>query len=113
MDENKEPVRGLLLAPYMEEVIGTLKADKKLPAVRTYTATKNSFVKFCDEKELPTQTEEVFTAGRLKEYELWLRGRDAEWNTVSTYMRTLKIENKVFQRVEHFVPTSKTDSFTP
>ena len=90
MDENKEPVRGLLLAPYMEEVIGTLKADKKLPAVRTYTATKNSFVKFCDEKELPTETEEVFTAGRLKEYELWLRGRDAEWNTVSTYMRTLK-----------------------
>ena len=35
MDENKEPVRGLLLVPYMEEVIGTLKADKKLPAVRT------------------------------------------------------------------------------
>lgn len=90
MDENKEPVRGLLLVPYMEEVIGTLKADKKLPAVRTYTATKNSFVKFCDEKELPTETAEVFTAGRLKEYELWLRGRDAEWNTVSTYMRTLK-----------------------
>ena len=90
MDENKEPVRGLLLVPYMEEVIGTLKADKKLPAVRTYTATKNSFVKFCDEKELPTETEEVFTAGRLKDYELWLRGRDAEWNTVSTYMRTLK-----------------------
>lgn len=90
MDEKKESVGGLLLVPYMEKVIGTLKTDRKLPAVRTYTATKNSFAGFCREKELPTEITEVFTAGRLKEYEHWLRGRDAEWNTVSTYMRTLK-----------------------
>lgn len=90
MDEKKEPIRGLLLIPYMEEVIETLKAGKKLPAVHTYTATRNSFVKFCKEKELSIEIAEVFTPGRLKEYENWLRGRNAEWNTVSTYMRTLK-----------------------
>lgn len=32
----------------------------------------------------------VFTAGRLKAYETWLRGRGREWGTVSTYMRTLQ-----------------------
>ncbi|MBC8593401.1 site-specific integrase [Oscillospiraceae bacterium N12] len=90
MDEKKESVRGLFLIPYMEKVIGTLRANRKLPAVRTYTATKNSFVKFSEEKELPMEIMEVFTPSRLKEYQNWLRCRDAEWNTVSTYMRTLK-----------------------
>lgn len=32
----------------------------------------------------------VFSAGRLKAYETWLRGRGREWGTVSTYMRTLQ-----------------------
>lgn len=34
--------------------------------------------------------EKVFTTGRLKEYETWLRNNKAKWNFVSTYMRTLK-----------------------
>ena len=90
MDVENERVRRVTLTPYIEKVVATLRADRKLPAVRTYTATKNSFVKFSKEKGLGMTLEEVFTPGRLKEYEYWLRGRDAEWNTVSTYMRTLK-----------------------
>ena len=68
-----------------------MTADKKRPAVHTYNATLNSFTKFFGgqgtEEMLVT---DVFTAGKLKEYEAWLRSRNASWNTVSTYMRVLK-----------------------
>ena len=66
MDEKKESVRGLFLIPYMEKVIGTLRANRKLPAVRTYTATKNSFVKFSEEKELPMEIMEVLQGCRME-----------------------------------------------
>ena len=90
MDEKNETVEGSALIPYMKKVVETLRVDRKLPAVRTYTAAMNSFVRFSREKGLSMKAKEVFTPGRLKEYEYWLRGRDAEWNTVSTYLRTLK-----------------------
>mgnify|MGYP005924668659 FL=1 len=70
---------------------GHNRSDKKRPAVHTYNATLNSFTKFFGgqgtEEMLVT---DVFTAGKLKEYEAWLRSRNASWNTVSTYMRVLK-----------------------
>lgn len=34
--------------------------------------------------------EEVFTPGRLKEYEQWMLFRKLTQNTISTYMRTLR-----------------------
>ena len=43
-----------------------------------------------EDRVLRIPMSEVFTVGKLKEYETWLRGKDAKWNTVSTYMRTLK-----------------------
>ena len=76
--------------PYMKAVIKKLKADKKHPAVHTYTATMNSITQYSDEKGQATTIAEVYTRGRLKEYQEWLRQRKASWNTVSTYMRTLK-----------------------
>ena len=79
------------LSPYIKSVFEWLTADKKRPAVHTYNATLNSFTKFfggqgTEEMLVP----DVFTAGKLKEYEAWLRSRNASWNTVSTYMRVLK-----------------------
>lgn len=103
------------LSPYMKEVMEKLEKDRKRPAVHTYNATLNSYRDFWGSSggvgtlngvgsgtvngrkagtpgggnaEIPVT--EVFTPGRLKEYETWLRGKDAKWNTVSTYMRTLK-----------------------
>lgn len=76
--------------PYMEAVIKKLKADKKHPAVHTYTATMNSITLCSEEKGYAMTIAEVYTRGRLKEYQEWLRQRKASWNTVSTYMRTLK-----------------------
>ena len=81
MDKEEKNVEMVHLSPYM----------KKRPAVHTYNATLNSFTKFFGgqgtEEMLVT---DVFTAGKLKEYEAWLRSRNASWNTVSTYMRVLK-----------------------
>ena len=91
MDKEEKNVEMVHLSPYMKSVIEWLTADKKRPAVHTYNATLNSFTKFFGgqgtEEMLVT---DVFTAGKLKEYEAWLRSRNASWNTVSTYMRVLK-----------------------
>ena len=78
------------LVAYMITVIQKLKEDKKHPAVHTYTSTMNSVTAFSTEKASKMTFEEVFTKGWLKEYEVWLRSNRAKWNTVSTYMRTLK-----------------------
>ena len=60
------------LSLYMAEVIEELKDDRKYPAVHTYTSTLHSFAAFsCDAMPM----NEVFTPGRLKEYEDWLLQR--------------------------------------
>ena len=85
MDKEEKNVEMVHLSPYMKSVIERLTADKKRPAVHTYNATLNSFTKFSGgqgtEEMLVT---DVFTAGKLKEYEAWLRSRNASWNTGST-----------------------------
>ena len=113
-------------APYMKEVMRKLEMDKKRPAVHTYNATLNSFMKFARSgeeainkneevpvnermptsriKEMKLSVADVFTIGKLKEYEIWLRNNEAKWNTVSTYMRTLKaVYNRLVgeQRVDY------------
>lgn len=90
MDKKKRRNQTIDLMPVMEKVIERLKEDKKHPAAHTYTAMKNSYTMFAEEKGLETTLEEVFTKGQMKEYENWLRERNASWNTVSTYMRILK-----------------------
>lgn len=79
MDKEEKNVEMVHLSPYMKSVIERLTADKKRPAVHTYNATLNSFTKFSGgqgtEEMLVT---DVFTAGKLKEYEAWLRSRNAK-----------------------------------
>ncbi len=78
------------LVPYMLEVVAQLSVDVKLPAVHTYTSTLHSFLKFMGGKGAPLLLTEVFTRGRLKEYEQWLMALSRKLPTVSTYMRTLR-----------------------
>lgn len=80
----------MLLAYCMIAIIAQLKRDKKYPAARIYRSTLNSFQEFSGGEEAEMPVDEVFTPGRLKEYETWLRKKGLEWNTVSTYMRTLR-----------------------
>lgn len=100
--------------PYMEAVIKKLKADKKHPAVHTYTATMNSITLFSEEKSCEMTIAGVYTRGRLKEYQEWLRQRKASWNTVSTYMRTLKaVYNRLLDdRLAEYEPKLFEDVYT-
>lgn len=87
MTQEKETTN---LAEYVAKVIVQLEEEKKYPAKRTYRATLNSFMKFSGGTEVEMPIGIVFTPGRLKKYEEWLRSGERSWNTVSTYMRTLQ-----------------------
>lgn len=88
------------LASYMQAVIEQLEANKKRSAVHTYTYALKSVTEFYGGKGTPMPVDEVFTPGRLKEYEEWMKlerkrkkGREPKGlslNTISTYMRDLK-----------------------
>lgn len=78
------------LSCYMMKVIDDLMADKKYPAVHTYTSTLRSFTRFFGSRGIKMPMREVFTPGCLKEYESWLMVQcKLSLNTVFTYMRTL------------------------
>lgn len=116
MDEKEKNAGGTLttnlpdLACYMQSVIGQLEADKKRSAVHTYTYALKSVTEFYWGEGTPMPVGEVFTPGRLKEYEEWMKLEGARkrssgkegaqkidrgpkglsLNTISTYMRDLK-----------------------
>lgn len=116
VEKKKDEKQPMHLAESMTAIIRQLEKGKKRPAMHTYKSTLNSFRRFSDEElagaemstgkagipaseaaaaEMPT--DEVFTPGRLKEYEEWLRQKKAKWNTVSTYMRTLQaVYNRLY-----------------
>jgi len=89
-EEQVEKEEGMPNLPqFMGEVIRDLEKDRKYPAMHTYTCTLHSFMDFSGVGGAAMPMNEVFTPGRLKEYEEWLVWRRLSWNTVSTYMRTL------------------------
>ena len=82
------------LTDCMALVIDRLKEEKKHPSVHTYTCTLRSYTKFSGNEAISVK--EVFTPGKLKEYQDWLRQKGKSWNTVSTYMRILRaIYNRI------------------
>ncbi len=109
------------LAAYMQSVIVQLEKDKKRSAVHTYTYALKSFIAFCSasgrdgdrdvggksEESAGNESEatsipvdEVFTPGKLKEFEEWMKRegktkkdgdpKGLSLNSISTYLRNLK-----------------------
>lgn len=78
------------LADCMASVIAGLEKDGKLPAVHTHTSALNSFTRFAGGEGTAMPVAEVFTPGRLKEYQQWLVQKGKSWNTVSTYIRVFQ-----------------------
>lgn len=108
------------LASYMRSVTEQLEKDKKRSAVHTYTYALKSITEFYGGEGTPMPVDEVFTPGRLNEYEQWMKlegakkrkpdgkgsnkessekegakKKDGEpkglsLNSISTYMRDLK-----------------------
>lgn len=87
----------LSLATCMAPMIEQLRKDKKRAAVHTYRSTLNSFLDYAAREGIVTLIDEVFTVGRLKEYEMWLLQKGLSWNSISTYLRTLRA---VYNRLE-------------
>lgn len=98
--EAAEAVQMPDLASYMQSVTEQLEKDRKRPAVHTYTYTLKSITEFYGGEGTPMPVDEVFTPGRLKGYEQWMKRDGAKYkggkpkglslNTISTYMRNLK-----------------------
>lgn len=93
---------------YVQSVIGELEKEKKYAAAHVYSCTLNSFSGFSRsvsgaDNMIPV--DEVFTSGRLKAYQEWMVvTRELSWNSVSTYMRTLRaVYNRLYPpgSVEH------------
>lgn len=68
-----------------EEII---EAEMEATANRITTINKDAGTAKGETADISVS--KVFTPSKLKEYETWLRNKNAKWNTVSTYMRTLK-----------------------
>ncbi|WP_300701224.1 phage integrase SAM-like domain-containing protein [Bacteroides sp.] len=85
--EQDSMVLALAMCPIFEQ----LRNEKKFSALHVYQCVLRSFLRFMDSAEgSPFTLEEIFQPGTLKEYETWLRANQSSWNTVSTYIRTLR-----------------------
>lgn len=81
----------------MSAIIRDLEAAGKYAAVHTYTCTLHSFTEFSGDTGVLLPVCELFTPGRLKAYQDWLLGKSLSWNSISTYMRTLRsVYNRIF-----------------
>lgn len=113
--KRKKTVRTkIFLHDCMQGIINRLQDEKKYASVHTYGSTLNSVSRFWIETGRATDgretgntfipVHELFTPGCLKEYQEWIRSHDGSWNTVSTYMRTLRA---VYNRI---LPMDGTDN---
>lgn len=72
---------------FMESVIARLKLLNKVRTAENYTATLNSFVRFCSDKNILS---DEINSDLMMEYEAYLKMQGVAMNTVSFYMRILR-----------------------
>lgn len=72
---------------FMEGVIAWLKQLNKVRTAENYTATLNSFVRFCGDKNILL---DEISSDLMMEYEAYLKAQGISMNTVSFYMRILR-----------------------
>lgn len=78
------------LARFMKELIQSLKEEERYSTAHIYQSTLNAFTLFCKTERINFNQLE---RSRLKQFEIHLRNKGLSWNTVSTYMRTLRSAN--------------------
>ena len=80
------------LTLFMKQLIRSLKEEERFSTAHIYQSTLNAFMLFCKTDAIRFNQME---RSRLKQFENHLRNKGCTWNTVSTYMRTLRsIYNK-------------------
>ena len=72
---------------FMNKTIDELKDEKRYGTAHIYQSTLNAFSEFCGCKIVYFHQ---LNRANLKEFETYLRDKQLSWNTVSTYMRTLR-----------------------
>ena len=72
---------------FMNKTIEELKDEKRYGTAHIYQSTLNAFSEFCGCKIVYFHQ---LNRANLKEFETYLRDKQLSWNTVSTYMRTLR-----------------------
>ena len=72
---------------FMNKTIEELKDEKRYGTAHVYQSTLNAFSEFCGCEVIYFHQ---LNRANLKEFETYLRDKQLSWNTVSTYMRTLR-----------------------
>lgn len=75
------------LISFMKEVANGLRESGNYGTAHIYRSSLSAVVAFHGSDKLPFRK---VTQEFLKSFESYLRGRNCSWNTVSTYMRTLR-----------------------
>lgn len=75
------------LTQFMEQLIRSLKEEERFSTAHIYQSTLNAFTLFCKTDAIRFNQ---MDRSRLKQFESHLRNKGCTWNTVSTYMRTLR-----------------------
>ncbi len=109
-------MKKIILQQAMTIVIGELRENGQWGTSHIYQSTLNAFSAFNDYHELPINS---VTAPLLKRFEQYLRQRKCSWNTVSTYMKTIRaVYNRAVDRgwakysprlFEHVYTGTRTD----
>lgn len=72
---------------FMDKTIKELKNESRYSTAHIYQSTLNAFSEFCGSKAIYFHQ---LNRATLKQFETHLRNKQLTWNTVSTYMRTLR-----------------------
>lgn len=88
------------LISFMKEVADGLRESGNFGTAHIYRSSLSAILAFHGSDKLPfRKVSQEF----LKSFESYLRGRNCSWNTVSTYMRTLRaVYNRAVDR--HLAP---------
>lgn len=88
------------LISFMKNVADGLRESGNYGTAHIYRSSMNAVVAFNGSDNLPFRR---VTQEFLKRFETYLRGKECSWNTVSTYMRTLRaVYNRAIDR--HLAP---------
>lgn len=80
-------MKEIALQEMLSTIIGELRENGRWGTAHIYQATLNVFSTFNNNQELPLRR---LDQAVLKRFENHLRQRDCSWNTVSTYMKTIR-----------------------
>lgn len=92
------------LEEMLSAIAGELRENGRWGTAHIYEATRNVFATFNRREETPMHE---LGPMLLKEFEMYLRHRNCSWNTVSTYMKTVR--SAYNRAVDRGMPTTFPD----